>query len=132
MDGNEIRAEVIEEKETTNEKKSFKEKAKDVFESGKRTVGNGWNWCMNHKADIFSGILMAGGAVKVMKDAGFIKPATQRAAEDRDKIYDPHSGIYYNLRRRLTTSEKIELERRSRDGEGYGEILSSMGVLTYR
>ena len=44
-------------------------------------------------------------------------------------VYDHSLGMYHKLRRPLTPSEKIEIDRRRANGESKIQILSSMGVL---
>ena len=46
---------------------------------------------------------------------------------DRD-CYDPRTGEHYIARRKLTNDERLELERRYKDGESKGEILRDMGL----
>lgn len=57
-----------------------------------------------------------------------------RRDKERDRIdhtyYDPSTGLHWRLKRKLTNRERIELERRRRDGESVGEILSDMNVLS--
>lgn len=43
--------------------------------------------------------------------------------------YDRSSGHYWETRRPLRTSEKLEIERRRDNGESLGYILSSMRLL---
>ena len=45
------------------------------------------------------------------------------------RVYDPSMGHYWELKRKLRNSEWCEIERRLANGEKYGEILSSLGVL---
>ena len=45
------------------------------------------------------------------------------------RVYDPSLGHYWELKRKLRNNEWCEVERRLSNGEKYGEILSSMGVL---
>ena len=133
MGGNEIRGTVIEEKTEESKKRSFKDRISDGWKNTKQKVANGWRWAMNNKADIGAAILAAGAVIKLGKEAGLIKTQQQRVVETRQaKVYDPHTGVYYYLRRPLTNAEKFELEERSRAGEGYGRILSDMDVLSGR
>lgn len=133
MDGNEVRGTVIEEKTEEHKKRSFKDKIHDGWDTTKKKIAGGWRWAMDNKADIGAAILAAGAVIKLGKEAGLIKTQQQRTIETRQaKVYDPHTGVYYYLRRPLTNAEKFELEERSRQGEGYGRILSDMDVLSGR
>lgn len=44
-------------------------------------------------------------------------------------VYDPSLGHYWELRRKLSNNQWLEVESRIKNGEKYGEVLSSMGVL---
>ena len=46
-------------------------------------------------------------------------------------IYDPKLGKYWELKKKLSAAQSLELERRRSYGEGMGEILASMRVLKY-
>lgn len=133
MEGQEVRAKVIDEKTKEDTKRSFKDRISDGLDSAKKKVAGAWHWAMDNKADIGATILAAGAIIKLGKEAGLIKSQPRRVEDDRRlRVYDPHTGVTYYLRRALTNSEKFELEERSRKGEGYGYILSDMGVLSGR
>lgn len=44
-------------------------------------------------------------------------------------VYDPSLGAYYELAKKLTNQQKIELDRRRQAGERIGTILREMNVL---
>lgn len=44
-------------------------------------------------------------------------------------IYDPSLGAYYELSRKLSNQQKIELDQRRQAGERIGNILGEMNVL---
>ena len=44
-------------------------------------------------------------------------------------IYDPSLGAYYELSRKLSNQQKIELDQRRQAGERIGNILREMNVL---
>lgn len=44
-------------------------------------------------------------------------------------IYDRSLGSYWRTRRKMTNGEKLEVERRRRQGESLGEILRDMRLL---
>lgn len=46
-------------------------------------------------------------------------------------VWDPKLGKYWELRKKLSAVQSLELERRRNAGEGMGEILASMKVLKY-
>lgn len=46
-------------------------------------------------------------------------------------VWDPKLGRYWEIKRKLSAVQALELERRRNAGEGMGEILASMKVLKY-
>lgn len=48
--------------------------------------------------------------------------------EDR-YIYDRSTGLHYYTRRRMSPNDKLEIERRKRNGEPMGLILRSMRLI---
>ena len=132
MDGNEIRIEANEQKEEEHGKRKVKDVISDGWTTVKGKVKNGWDWTMSHKGEVLTAFVISKAAISLGKDAGVIKPREVKKEETRKlRIYDPHTGIWHDLRRPLTTKEKIYLERRSAEGESYGSILSDFGVLEW-
>ena len=62
---------------------------------------------------------------KVVSRNKVAKEEKRRATD----IYDPSSGIHWNTKKKLTEKQKLEIDRRHRSGESYGEILNSMKLL---
>ena len=62
------------------------------------------------------------------KKSGKINIMLEEKLKDT-RVYDASLGHYWELKRKLRNSEWCEVERRLANGEKYGEILSSMGVL---
>ena len=61
------------------------------------------------------------------------KTGTERLADLRDYgYYDPHTGIRWDLKRKLTNNEKHELRVRMEAGEPTEDILKDLGVYKYR
>ena len=61
------------------------------------------------------------------------KSGTQQLAEQREfTYYDPHTGIRWDLKRKMTNNEKSELRVRMDAGEPVEEILKDLGVYQYR
>ena len=79
------------------------------------------------------GIMLGGALIKggVSLGKSAIQNSTAKAQNrvDDRRIYDPSEGFYWNLKRDLNTSQKLELERRKADGESMGQILEDMRVL---
>ena len=56
--------------------------------------------------------------------------AIRKEQELKDRyIYDRSIGKYWKTRKTPTTGQQLEIERRKRDGEAMGDILSSMKLL---
>lgn len=94
-------------------------------------------WCANNPqlASILipGAIMLGGGLIKggtsVVKAAINNNTAKHQNRVDDRRIYDPSEGFYWNLKRDLNTSQKLELERRKAEGESMGQILEDMRVL---
>lgn len=66
----------------------------------------------------------------VIKHISRKAPAYQNEREyQRLHIYDNSLGHHWALRKELTPNQMMELDRRKRAGESYGQILESMRVL---
>jgi len=86
-------------------------------------------WNKNKAEIIVVAPLVYGGVKAVTKTANHAIDA-KRERDHRDRhIYDRSTGQYYETRRKLTTNERLELERRLANGEKKGAILRSMGLL---
>lgn len=122
MENNEqdIKVEVID-----VDKKTWKEKAKDVWEKAKKMSKRGLEWVDTHKDTAIILGSLAIGTINAVHKAS----VTRRTEEKRYEYYDPHTGAHWALRRRLTNDERAELMRRQRSGEYTEYILEDMGVL---
>ncbi len=104
--------------------RSVKEKAKKAFD-----------WVVENKEVSIPLIGIAvGGACKISHEVNRSKTIRNEEKVRNEKVYrtyDPSLGDYYNLRRPMTTSEKLEVDRRVRGGERKGQVLSELGLLKY-
>lgn len=105
-----------------------KEKLKETAPKIKKGAGEAWEWLKDNREELVKFTPFILGAVGLVKS---LKPtATQSERERIDHTYyDPRTGLHWQLRRPLSNSERMELERRRRLGEDAGDILSSMRVL---
>lgn len=75
------------------------------------------------------------GPVLVTGVVELVKITSRNARVDEERqlkeryIYDRRTGHYYALRRKLRSSEWIEIDERKRSGESLGVILRDMRVL---
>ena len=103
----------------------FKCRVKLGIEKTKEKAKSVVDWCAKNPA--------AASAIAATAVTGFktIHKAVDKHNEDverRRRIWDPREGRYVWLNRDITPREDIEIRRRYRDGESYGEILNDMGL----
>lgn len=72
---------------------------------------------------------LIGSAVGLARRADRKKDIREQQRLREEYIYDRSLGSYWKTRRKLSNSEKLEIERRRRQGESLGEILRSMRLL---
>ena len=72
---------------------------------------------------------LIGSAVGLARRADRKKDLREQQRLREEYIYDRSLGSYWKTRRKLSNSEKLEIERRRRQGESLGEILRSMRLL---
>lgn len=87
-------------------------------------------WVKRNPELTIAAIPVVAGAVK-FAGKNLIKRANTREAErvKQEYCYDPSLGHYWELKRKLSNQEWLRIERRRKDGEKLGDILSSMNVL---
>lgn len=131
----EIKVEVLETEEQKTEEK-YVDKIKDGLKKGVKTIKdevlNVVHWARENKEDaaILTGALL--GGFKLVRTMRGTKTAKERDFEDRQRrYYDYKHGVWYDLKREMSTREKIELERRIDSGESAGQILREFRILKY-
>lgn len=72
---------------------------------------------------------LIGSAVGLARRADRKKDLREQQRLREEYIYDRSLGSYWKTRRKLSNSEKLEIERRRRAGESLGEILRDMRLL---
>ena len=104
-----------------------KRKLKEKFEDFKAWCSCTW---ANHKEEIvILGPVVLGAATGLAK-AGSRAYQTHSDNKHRDReTYDPRTGQYYTLKRKMSNNQKLELERRMSNGERKGDILRSMNLI---
>ncbi len=86
-------------------------------------------WERNKIEILAAAPIVYGGLKAVCRTANRAIDAKE-ARDHRDRhIYDRSTGQYYETKRKLTSRERLELERRLADGEKKGAILRSMNLL---
>lgn len=106
---------------------TFKAKAKAWWKNRKTDMKCFWE---ENKEEI---VILAPAAIGLTTlGIRVISKHVALAQEQRFKdfyVYDNSTRRYWELRRKLKTSEKLELERRTELGEKIGYVLRDMGVL---
>ncbi len=88
------------------------------------------NWCRRNPQAAIA-LIGTGSSVIAFLLKNGIKHLNLRKEEKikREYVYDTSLGHYWNLRRKLSNQEWLDIERRRKSGECLGDILSSMNVL---
>lgn len=90
-------------------------------------------WIRNHPVEsvwilsVGTGVVSAGvnGSIKL---ADKIKDAKEER-DERCGVWDPVNGIHWYTKKPMTTSQKLEFERRVSNGEDRGKVLDNMNIL---
>lgn len=105
-------------------KAEIKDKVNRFWNSTKNFVSENKEWVLAVGVPLVVGAI--GGAIKNARRDATIKE-TQRLKDNY--IWDPKHGMYFETRRKMTTSERLEYAKRRDDGEGVETILRSMRIL---
>lgn len=107
----------------------LKLKCKDVARKGKQKISDTLDWCVNNPEKAAIAVPAAIGIVKGGHKA--LKRHQKKSDQyERDcRHWDPHNGVYYDLKKPLTSKEKAALARRHDNGEKIYDILDSFGKL---
>lgn len=110
-----------------------KQKAKTVFtevgDKAKSALASSWRFLKENREDLV--VLVPLGIAALTG----LKKATRKNTVDTERYridhtyYDPHSGRHWELRRKMTNYERMELEERQAAGELTGHILRDMEIL---
>lgn len=98
-------------------------------EQVKEAASKAKTWAGENKGTILCGLYVLGLV------GGMISPLIRRSrrnsldARREKQIYDPSMGFYWETKRPLTNNQKLMIEQRHRNGEGYGKILKELHLL---
>ena len=105
-------------------------KRKERIDYIKSLPSKGVEWAKEHYVGLTIGLpIVVNGVCKLVR---VVNNVHDKSEDDRhrDKMYyDPSAHVWYELRRKLTNSEKIEIAQRIKDGEKRVDILSDMNVI---
>lgn len=114
------------------EKKSLKEKFHEKKQEAKEKLHNAKEWCGKHKTELIAfGTVIIPAGVEIVKTVAK-KDNLREERELKEKfVYDRSDGmgIYYELNRKLSGKEKLQIRERKADGEALFRILEDMNVL---
>lgn len=89
-----------------------------------------WNWLKDNKEATLGIVVIAAGAIKSISKAVRKHIDYKETEELVDKrVYDRSLGHYWELRRKLTNREWVEINERKKDGDSLGDILQQMNLL---
>lgn len=110
-----------------------KQRAKEILTTvgskTKKALASGWSFVKENREDLV--VLVPLGVAAISG----LKKATQKTTADSERYridhtyYDPRTGRHWELRRKMTNYERMELEERQAAGELTGRILESMRLL---
>lgn len=114
--------------------RTFKQKRNSFCNKAKVTFQNGWytvkRTVQEHPMETF-GLLMAAvpGTLSCINSVIRVNQQNKERRFDMRHEYDNRTGEHWYARKDVTNNQKLEIERRYRNGESKGEILRSMRLL---
>lgn len=112
------------------EKKTLKEWLEERSEWAKWKAHAMAEWCKQHKeAIIVFGPVIMGGIIEIAKISTKKNTVNEEKALKERYIYDRSAGHYFELKRKLKSSEWLQIEQRKNNGESLGYILADMRLL---
>ena len=105
----------------------FSSKAKAWLHNRKEDVKAFWT--ENKEAIVALTPVVVGGFTVLVRVISRKSNLHQEKALKELYVWDPKLGMYYQLRRKMTNEQRLELDRRKEAGESIGNILASMKVL---
>lgn len=120
-------------KNYTELKSDLSMKVAKAKEKTKKAAIEAANWAVENKEVV---IALAPVAIGMVKGTKSIVHSVDRKMDIRKEqnlkdlyIYDRSMGRYLKLRKKLSSNEQLEIERRKRNGESLCSILASMKLL---
>lgn len=114
----------------TVDNRTFKEKVNDAKFQAKEKLRKAGEWCNEHREVVIAcAPVVIGGVIEVIKISARRSNVNTEKDLKEKYIYDRSQGHYYELKRKLKSSEWITIEERKNNGEPLGVILRDMRVL---
>ena len=112
------------------DKTMLKFKIEGYKRKAKAKVDEAWQLCKEHPEEAFMLATTVAGSALGLARRHDRNVAMKREQELKDRyIYDRSIGKYWKTRKAPSVGEQLEIERRKRNGESMGDILSSMRLL---
>jgi hypothetical protein len=86
-------------------------------------------WAENKEAIVTLTPVVVGGITVLVRVISRKNTLTQEKNLKELYVWDPKLGMYYQLRKKMTNEQRLELDRRKEAGESIGNILFSMKLL---
>lgn len=106
------------------EKKSFKEWATGLFETGKEKIGNGVQYVKEHGDEIIPTAITVAEGLAVVAGIGY---SCKKASEANRSVYDKVTGQYVVTKKKLTNDDKVQMAQDMREKD-----LTRTEALAYR
>ena len=92
----------------------------------KTLPGKGLDWAEKHAVGLTVGV---GLAIKLATTVSKLHSQNEDSFQRNKMYYDPSAHVWYELRHKLTNSEKIEIAQRIKNGENRVDILEDMKII---
>lgn len=116
----------------TIDNRKFKEKVDRAFYDAKENLKRAGEWILDNPdkvAALGTGVfMMAKGAKSISRTYNDM----QRIDTEKRRIWDPQMGQALYVKRPMNGAEKLEFERRVKDGQGRADALADMNLLDKR
>ena len=120
----------MEEKVVDLKKFKLEEKKRKVIGKISDTYQKAKGWVVEHPAESVTVVTSIIGATIGLVKRADRKADLKKAEQLKDRyIYDRSIGGYWHTRRKLTSSDMLEIEQQKKAGRGTGEILRDMRLL---
>lgn len=101
----------------------------DISENANEIAGRIKNFIINNPHATVA-ILSAGASlIRAMRSYNISSRITKETRRMDYKWYDPHTGLRWDLKRKLTNADRYEITRRQSNGEHAYDILKSIRAI---
>lgn len=116
-----------------NFKETVKTKARAAKEKVKWKAVDAVHWAADNKEVVVPiltiGVAVTGKALSIGKEIARGNRVKRLERMQDNRVWDPVSGHFWQLKRKLDRNEQLYLEREIQKGRNRGNILNELGVL---